>query len=168
LNDGIVYTEPSMATATIDTLKYANTLKSAGVPEGQAEAFTSALDDVFRSNFKTVVSVEEQRLSNAELRNELKSMFETIRLEMKNGFELLRAEIKETEQRINANMDAKFAAVSARIDATNASLGVRIDATNADLRVFRTEFSHWKWVVFSVLLMSALGLIRLFFLKSVF
>jgi hypothetical protein len=34
-----------MATITFDTLKFVRTLKAAGVPEGQAEAFSEAFKD---------------------------------------------------------------------------------------------------------------------------
>ena len=41
-----------MATITFDTLKFANTLKRAGVPPAQAEAEATALSEVLEVNLK--------------------------------------------------------------------------------------------------------------------
>lgn len=41
-----------MTTVTFDTLKFANRLKSAGVPSQQAEAEAEALAEVFEANLK--------------------------------------------------------------------------------------------------------------------
>ena len=47
-----------MTTITFDTLKFANTLKAAGVPPAQAEAEAVALSEVLEVNFKDLVSKE--------------------------------------------------------------------------------------------------------------
>lgn len=66
-----------MATTTLDTLKYANTLKAAGVPDKQAEAQASLLGEALAVNFedlatkhdvKVIVGESEQRL-NAKIDN---------------------------------------------------------------------------------------------------
>ena len=41
-----------MAVATFDTLKFANTLKAAGVPPQQAEAEAQAFSEVLQLNLK--------------------------------------------------------------------------------------------------------------------
>ncbi len=43
-----------MATRTFETLKYANTLKAAGVPDKQAEAQASVLGEPLAAKFKLV------------------------------------------------------------------------------------------------------------------
>lgn len=45
-----------MAVATFDTLKFANTLKAAGVPDKQAEAQAVAFAEVIQANFKELYS----------------------------------------------------------------------------------------------------------------
>jgi hypothetical protein len=47
-----------MTTITFDTLKFANTLKAAGVPPAQAEAEAAALSEVLEVNLKDLVSKE--------------------------------------------------------------------------------------------------------------
>jgi len=48
-----------MTTITFDTLKFANTLKTAGTPHAQAEAEASALADVFNANLQNLVTRED-------------------------------------------------------------------------------------------------------------
>ena len=50
-----------MATITFDTLKFANTLKEAGVPPAQAEAEATALSEVLEVNLKELVTTEDLR-----------------------------------------------------------------------------------------------------------
>jgi len=47
-----------MAAITFDTLKFANKLKSAGVPEKQAEAEAEALAEALEVNLKELVTKE--------------------------------------------------------------------------------------------------------------
>ena len=47
-----------MAAITFDTLKFANKLKSAGVPDKQAEAEAEALSEVLEVNLKELVTKE--------------------------------------------------------------------------------------------------------------
>ena len=47
-----------MTTITFDTLKFANTLKTAGMPQAQAEAEASALADVLSANLQDLVTRE--------------------------------------------------------------------------------------------------------------
>ncbi len=56
-----------MATTTFDTLKYANTLKAAGVPEKQAEAHANVLAEAFAGNFKDLVTKDDLRATEQRL-----------------------------------------------------------------------------------------------------
>ena len=47
-----------MTTITFDTLKFANKLKSAGVPDKQAEAEAEAISEVLEVNLKDLVTKE--------------------------------------------------------------------------------------------------------------
>ncbi|MBK6402090.1 MAG: DUF1640 domain-containing protein [Rhodocyclaceae bacterium] len=48
-----------MSAMTFDTLKFANRLKSAGVPSAQAEAEAEALAEVFDANLKELATRED-------------------------------------------------------------------------------------------------------------
>jgi predicted lipoprotein len=67
-----------MAAITFDTLKFANTLKAAGVLPAQAEAEAAALSEVFEINFKELVTKED----------------------LKHEVELLRRDMHDMEQRL--------------------------------------------------------------------
>jgi G3E family GTPase len=69
-----------MAVATFDTLKFANTLKAAGVPPAQAEAQAVAFAEVIQLNLKELVTKDD-----------------------------LKQELKETEQRLTAKIDTSAA-----------------------------------------------------------
>jgi hypothetical protein len=90
-----------MAVATFDTLKYANTLKAAGVPDKQAEAQASVLAEALAVNFKELATKEDL----AQLRAEWKS------------------DLRELEQRLNARIDG----LAAKVDGQIASFTARFD-----------------------------------------
>ena len=56
-----------MTVATFDTLKYANTLKAAGVPDKQAEAQASILADALSVNLKDLVTKDDLRAAEQRL-----------------------------------------------------------------------------------------------------
>jgi hypothetical protein len=60
-----------VATLTFDTLKFANRLKHAGVPDKQAEAEAEALAEVFEANLKDLVTKADLQIAVAELRAEI-------------------------------------------------------------------------------------------------
>jgi len=68
-----------MTTITFDTLKYANTLKAAGVPPAQAEAEAVALSEVLETNLKELVTKEVLLLA----KNEIKRDIDDVRRDMK-------------------------------------------------------------------------------------
>lgn len=89
-----------MATATFDTLKFANSLKAAGVPDKQAEAQASILSEALAVNFKELVTKDDL----TSTKNELVAAMDGMRKELQN-------DIRQTEQRLDAKIDtfsAKF------------------------------------------------------------
>ena len=76
-----------MATITFDTLKFANTLKDAGVPPAQAEAEAVALSDVLEVNLKELVTKDD----------------------LKHEVELLRRDMRDMEQRLIIKLGALMA-----------------------------------------------------------
>ena len=83
-----------MAVATFDTLKFANTLKSAGVPAQQAEAQAVAFAEVIQVNFKDLVTKEDLAQTKVELKQEIAQT----KTELKQ-------EIEASEQRTGARID---------------------------------------------------------------
>ena len=57
-----------------DTLKFANTLKDAGVPSAQAEAEAKALSEVLEVNLKELVTKEDLRYEVELLRRDMHDM----------------------------------------------------------------------------------------------
>lgn len=51
-----------MATLTFDTLKFANRLKAAGVPEKHAEAEAAALAEVFEANLGQLATRDDLKI----------------------------------------------------------------------------------------------------------
>jgi len=63
-----------MAAITFDTLKFANTLKEAGVPPAQAEAEATALSELLEVNLKELVSKEDLTHEVELLRRDMRDM----------------------------------------------------------------------------------------------
>ena len=63
-----------MATITFDTLKFANTLKEAGVPSAQAEAEATALSEVLEFNLKDLVTKQDLKYEAELLRRDMHDM----------------------------------------------------------------------------------------------
>ncbi|SRR6185312_6852268 len=87
-----------MAVATFDTLKFANPLKAAGVPDKQAEAQAVAFGETYQINLKDPVTKDDLLAT----RNDLKHEIDDVRKDFKH-------EMKEMEQRLNARIDASDA-----------------------------------------------------------
>ena len=63
-----------MSTITFDTLKFANTLKEAGVPSAQAEAEAAALSEVLEVNLKELVTKDDLKYEVELLRRDMRDM----------------------------------------------------------------------------------------------
>lgn len=87
-----------MTAITFDTLKFANTLKDAGVPSAQAEAEAKALSEVLEVNLKDLVVKED-------LRREI----EILRREMITGFAQVDFRLIQLEQRLIIKLGALMA-----------------------------------------------------------
>ncbi len=142
-----------MPNATFDTLKFAKTLREAGVPAAQAEAEAGVLAEVFSINFRDVVTKDD--LGHAVTNVETKIRETEQRLNVR--IDQVKVELRETEQRLNAkiegvrsDLNAKIDSVrndlreteqrlNAKIDLVRADLNGRIDQTNAKVDLVRTE-----------------------------
>jgi hypothetical protein len=79
-----------MASATFDTLKFANTLKKAGVPDKQAEAQAEAFAEVIQINFKDLTTKDDL----ANLRTEVKHDINEAVAKLSHEIVELRGEMK--------------------------------------------------------------------------
>ena len=104
-----------MAVATFDTLKFANSLKAAGLPDKQAEAEAAAISEALAANFKDLVTKEDLKNELLQLRTELKNDGLQLRTELKS-------DIRETEQRLNAKIEGSEQRLNAKIDTAVVSL----------------------------------------------
>jgi hypothetical protein len=87
----IITRKEKMSTLTFDTLKFANRLKTAGVPAGQAEAEADALSEVLETNLSELATKEDLRHEIGDLRHEMKESASALRQEMSGmKFELLK------------------------------------------------------------------------------
>lgn len=85
-----------MSTAALDTLKFANRLKDAGMPSAQAEAEAQALSEALAAQAQALQADMDARFGRDLTQNELRSDSALGRLE--------------------AKMDARFAAVESKMD----------------------------------------------------
>jgi G3E family GTPase len=82
-----------MAVATFDTLKFANTLKSAGVPDKQAEAQAVAFAEVIQINMKDLATKEDLKLAVTEIEQKLTTRFDSLNNKIDNNFEKNKGEM---------------------------------------------------------------------------
>ena len=73
-NDEILYHGRAMSAAPFDTLKYAEALKAAGVPDVQAKAQAEALADALREGGRELVTKADLKVAIAELKAEIQAM----------------------------------------------------------------------------------------------
>ena len=82
-----------MAVATFDTLKFANTLKTAGVPPQQAEAQAVAFAEVIQINLKEVVTKDDLKHAVDDVDQRLGYRIDLLAAEMKTFRTELKGEI---------------------------------------------------------------------------
>ena len=144
-----------MAVATFDTLKFANTLKTAGVPAQQAEAQAVAFAEVIQGNFKDLATKEDLALT----KNELKQEIAQFRTELKQDIAQIRTELAQVRTELKQDNES-----------LEQRLGSRIDLVGAEVKNLRTELKGeltlLKWM-FGVGVTVGLGiLVRLFLFRG--
>ena len=111
-----------MAVATFDTLKFANTLKAAGVPEKQAEAQAVAFSDVIHLNFKELATKDDLAQAVKELRQEIQQSAKEIRSEAQQTSKDLRKEVQEARDESNRALKEESLKLHSKIDTLYAKL----------------------------------------------
>ena len=144
-----------MPNATFDTLKFARTLRDAGVPVAQAEAEAGVLAEIFSINFRDVLTKDD--LGHAVTSVETKIRETEQRLNVR--IDAARNELRETEQRLNNKIDLVKSDLTAKIDQVKTELTAKIDQNQIKTS---TDFAYLKWMVGFGLTMFAGVIVRMF------
>ena len=134
-----------MASATFDTLKFANALKAVGVPDKQAEAEAHVLSEVFSINFREVATKEDVRRLIADIDGKF----------------------RESEQRLNAKIDQNKTDLLAKIEQLRFELIGRIEQLNSKIDMIHTKLSGdmilVRWMLGLLISFAVAVTIRVFF-----
>ena len=167
-----------MDASVIDTLRYANRLREAGVEAGQAEAMARAINDELSVGVATRddVRANERNLGHAmaelrtklehdlaELRDDLDHGLAELRGDLDHGLaELrgdldrktgeLRVELDRTKGELRAELKREIAEVVRQIDVLKAEVNAKLDAQNGK---FEAQGRH---LFLTLALIAALGL----------
>ncbi len=101
----------NMASATFDTLKFANALKAVGVPDKQAEAEAQVLSEVFSINFREVATKEDLKRLVADMDGKF----------------------RELEQRLTTKIDQNKSDLTFKIDQNKSDLTAKIEQVRLEL-----------------------------------
>ena len=141
-----------MQATVIDTLRYANRLKDAGVDGQQAEAMALAINDELVSGLAT-----KDDLNNAvgELRVELREL----RGELEGGMAALRGELDSAVGGLRGELDSAVGGLRGELDSAVGGLRGELGELRAELGALNSKFETQGRHVFLVLaLIAALGL----------
>lgn len=145
-----------MDATVIDTLRYANRLREAGVEAGQAEAMAHAINDELSVGVATRddVHANERNLGHAmaELRAKLEHDLAELRGDLDRKTGELRVELDRTKGELRAELKREIAEVVRQIDVLKAEVNAKLDAQNGK---FEAQGRH---LFLTLALIAALGL----------
>ena len=141
-----------MQAKVIDTLRYANRLKDAGVEGRQAEAMALAISDELVSGLATKTD-----LNNAvgELRGELREL----RGELDTAVAGLRGELDTAVAGLRGELGSAVGGLRGELDSAVGGLRGELGELRAELRALNGKFeTHGRHVFLVLALIAALGL----------
>ena len=145
-----------MSTLTFDTLKFANRLKTAGVPSMHAEAEAEALSEVFEANLSELATKQDilefaTKQDIADLRRDV----EGSTFALQQGFAKLRHDM---DARFH-DMDARFHDMDAKLE--KITVGLRNEMSEM-------KFELLKWIIGLAVAQTGLllGLLKFFPINS--
>ena len=148
-----------MGVATFDTLKFANTLKAAGVPDRQAEAQAVAFAEVIQINLKDLVTKDDLNHAVDELKKEIRGVADTARRETKESADTAR---RETQGVAN---DLQHAVIELKRDIAEAS-NKSLAEMHTAIAKLQSEAVWVRWML-GVLIALVVGIaIRMFFYRT--
>ena len=136
-----------MNAKVIDTLRYADGLKAAGVEARQAEAMSRALNAELTEGIATKRDLDD---AVAGVKNELGARIDALEHKVEVGFAMVDAKFEAMNTRFEA-VDAKFEAVDAKFEAVDAKFEALEDKLSA-------LGSQNRYVFLVLALIVALGL----------
>ena len=89
----------------LDTLKFANTLKAAGVPDKQAEAQAAAFAEAFQVNLKDLATKDDLAHLGKATKDDLAHLGKATKDDLTALGKDIRHEVKELESRIGNRFD---------------------------------------------------------------
>lgn len=140
-----------MATAAIDTLRYAERVKESGVEHSTANEMARALNDELADHVPMKVDLEP-RFSSLEAKVEsLETRFDTLETKV----DTLDAKFEARCDALEAKFDARCDALEARIDALDAKLEAKFSSLAASLKTTNAM------MLFGFALLGTLGFFQL-------
>ena len=118
-----------MATATFDTLKFANALKAVGVPDKQAEAEAQVLSEVFSINFREVTTKEDLKRAVADIEVKIREVEQRLLVKIDQNA----AKIDQFRLELNSKIDQFKTELSAKMELVDKKLDAKIEQNKTDL-----------------------------------
>ena len=150
-----------MQATVIDTLRYANRLKEAGVETGQAEAMSRALNDelteglVTKTDLDNAVSELGGKIDSLDAKFEVRfAQVDGRFAEVDGRFAQVEGRFAEMEGRF-AEMEGRFAEMEGKIDARFAEMDGKFGVVDTKLDALRTQH---RYVFLVLALIAGLGL----------
>lgn len=129
-----------MATVGFDTLKFVETLRAAGLPDGQARAISQAVREAHDT--AELASSRDLRDAGTAIRGEMQSLAAGLRTEMqalgaeaKSDMQALRAELKSDMQALRAEAKSDMQALGAELRSTMQALRAETRALEPRLAI---------------------------------
>jgi len=137
-----------MATVGFDTLKFVETLRAAGLPDGQARAISQAVREAHDT--AELASSRDLRDAGTALRGDMQSLaaglrtdMQALRAEVKSDMQALRAEAKSDMQALGAELRSEMQALRADIRALEPRLTIRLGGIVVVALGAFTALSKW-------------------------
>ena len=136
-----------MTAATFDTLKFANTLKAAGVPPQQAEAQAVAFAEVIQLNFRELATKSDLEQLAKATRSDLEQLAKALKSDLE---QLAKATKSETEQ-LGRELRSEIRDESAKL--------------KLEITQIRGELTLIKWMLGVVITLTTVIAVRLLFFR---
>lgn len=111
-----------MATATFDTLKFANRLKAAGVPDKQAKAEAEALADALEVNLRDLATKSDLLAVRDEIKRDITAVHDESRRDLAAVHDGLERDITALRDELKGDVRDSETRTRGRIDALEAKM----------------------------------------------
>ncbi|MEJ2767585.1 coiled-coil domain-containing protein [Mycetohabitans sp. B46] len=149
-----------MAAIAFDTLKFANRLKTAGVPPAQAEAEAEVFADIFEANLNQLVTKADLHAELEKLESRLDVQMDKHLADLETKMDKRFAEVDKRFADLDAKVDKGFAEVRGELDKRFAEVRGDLDKRFAEAK---GEALLLKWMLGVTVASTTSLLIRSFF-----